>query len=32
MAEPTDKIFLNGLTFYGYHGTKHEERSLGQRF
>ena len=32
MADPTDKVFLNGLTFYGYHGTKPEERSLGQRF
>lgn len=32
MAGPTDKVFLNGLTFYGYHGTKPEERSLGQRF
>lgn len=27
-----DKIFLNGLTFYGYHGLFPEENHLGQRF
>lgn len=30
--EPTDRIFLSGLTFYGYHGVNPEERRLGQRF
>lgn len=27
-----DKIILEGMEFYGYHGTTPEERSLGQRF
>ncbi|MPZ15290.1 MAG: dihydroneopterin aldolase [Chloroflexi bacterium] len=27
-----DRIRLNGMTFYGYHGVLPEERSLGQRF
>ena len=27
-----DRIVLQGMTFYGYHGTKPEERALGQRF
>lgn len=27
-----DKIILEGMEFYGYHGTRPEERSLGQRF
>ncbi len=27
-----DKIELNGLQFYGYHGVFAEERKLGQRF
>lgn len=27
-----DSIFLEGLTFYGYHGVNPEERQLGQRF
>lgn len=27
-----DKIFLNKLEFYGYHGVLHEENKLGQRF
>lgn len=27
-----DKIFLNNLQFYGYHGLFAEERELGQRF
>lgn len=27
-----DKIVVNGLTFYGYHGVQPEERVLGQRF
>jgi len=28
----SDRILLTGLTFYGYHGFKPEERALGQRF
>ena len=32
-AEKFDRrILLRGLTFYGYHGVKAEERKLGQRF
>src|SRR5690625_4617086 len=27
-----DKILLNGLTFYSYHGLYPEEQKLGQRF
>lgn len=27
-----DKIILEGMEFYGYHGVLPEERSLGQRF
>jgi len=27
-----DVIQLAGMSFYGYHGVRHEERSLGQRF
>jgi dihydroneopterin aldolase len=27
-----DKIILEGMEFYGYHGTTPEERKLGQRF
>lgn len=27
-----DKIILEGMEFYGYHGTMPEEKSLGQRF
>ncbi|KAL9229970.1 hypothetical protein vseg_005375 [Gypsophila vaccaria] len=27
-----DRLILSGLTFYGFHGVKPEERSLGQRF
>lgn len=27
-----DKIFLNGMAFYGYHGVFPEENRLGQRF
>ncbi len=27
-----DRILLEGLTFYGYHGVNPEERTLGQRF
>lgn len=27
-----DKIILEGMEFYGYHGTRPEEKSLGQRF
>lgn len=32
MRSPADCIFLEGLTFYGYHGVNAEERELGQRF
>jgi dihydroneopterin aldolase len=28
----SDKIFLSGMTFFGYHGVDSAERSLGQRF
>ncbi len=27
-----DRIFLEGMLFYGYHGVNQEERVLGQRF
>jgi dihydroneopterin aldolase len=27
-----DKIFVNGMKFYGYHGVFPEEQKLGQRF
>ncbi|GAB2214825.1 hypothetical protein Drorol1_Dr00019189 [Drosera rotundifolia] len=27
-----DKLVLRGLKFYGYHGVKPEERTLGQKF
>ncbi|KAK7378950.1 hypothetical protein VNO80_04401 [Phaseolus coccineus] len=27
-----DKLVLRGLSFYGFHGAKPEERSLGQKF
>ena len=27
-----DKILLVGMTFYGYHGVRPEEKELGQRF
>ena len=27
-----DKIYLNGMKFYGYHGVFPEENKLGQRF
>jgi 7,8-dihydroneopterin aldolase/epimerase/oxygenase len=27
-----DRILLNGIGFYGYHGVHEEERRLGQRF
>ena len=27
-----DKIFVNGMRFYGYHGVFEEENRLGQRF
>ena len=27
-----DKILLTGMTFYGYHGVRPEEKELGQRF
>jgi dihydroneopterin aldolase len=28
----SDRIFLQGIQFYGYHGVRDEERRLGQRF
>jgi len=28
----SDRIFLNGLTFFARHGVREEERALGQRF
>ena len=28
----SDKVILEGIRFYGYHGVKPEERSLGQQF
>lgn len=28
----TDRILLEGLAFYAYHGVKSEEKTLGQRF
>ncbi len=31
-GEHTDKIFLNGLAFYGHHGVSPHEKALGQRF
>jgi dihydroneopterin aldolase len=27
-----DRVFLEGMAFYGYHGVRAEERALGQRF
>ena len=27
-----DRIFLEGMVFFGYHGSRPEERTLGQRF
>lgn len=27
-----DRIFLEGMVFYGYHGVRAEEKKLGQRF
>ena len=27
-----DRVFLEGMAFYGYHGVRPEERALGQRF
>jgi dihydroneopterin aldolase len=32
MDTPDDRIILEGMTFYGYHGARPEERALGQRF
>ena len=29
---PSDSISLDGITLYGYHGARPEERTLGQRF
>ncbi len=29
---PTDKIIIQGIEFYGYHGDLPQERELGQRF
>ena len=28
----TDKIRLDGMVFYGFHGVNHAERQIGQRF
>jgi dihydroneopterin aldolase len=28
----TDRIILEGMVFFGYHGTRPEENTLGQRF
>ncbi len=28
----SDRILLEGMIFFGYHGTREEERMLGQRF
>lgn len=28
----SDRIILNGIRFYGYHGVREEERRLGQHF
>ncbi|MCC6629980.1 MAG: dihydroneopterin aldolase [Chloroflexi bacterium] len=28
----SDRLFLEGMAFYGYHGVRPEERALGQRF
>lgn len=27
-----DKLILRGLMFHGFHGVKHEEKKLGQKF
>ena len=32
MPMPPDTISLTGITLYGYHGARPEERALGQRF
>lgn len=32
MKEAADRIFLEGMLFFGYHGVQPEERSRGQRF
>ena len=32
MGESSDRIILEGMQFYGYHGGSPEERSLGQPF
>lgn len=32
MQEHDDKIILEDMQFYGYHGARLEERALGQRF
>ena len=29
---PTDRIILNGMQFYGFHGANPEERALGQSY
>ena len=31
-SENTDKVFLHGLVFYGYHGVGAAEKARGQRF
>lgn len=32
MSTHTDRIILQGMTLFGYHGARPEERTLGQRF
>jgi dihydroneopterin aldolase len=32
VSTDTDRIILSGMTFFGYHGARPEERALGQRF
>jgi dihydroneopterin aldolase len=32
MTDARDKIILEGMTFYGFHGVSDAERELGQRF
>lgn len=32
MSMNEDKIILEGMAFYGYHGAREEEKRLGQRF
>ena len=32
MNNPSDKIILRGMTFYGFHGVNAEEKALGQTY